>query len=206
MYHLTLVNTETTHPGARDLLKQNGFSISRSDISGTRNAVDITIEQMINRHAKSRGGIIGFSRNFAAYLRWCMTRHLRANYVAASYELAEMSSTDASSHKDNRQASKTASEQDFQKVVMSFDNFINPFNIDNKDALYCISSGSPLTEESEKQVLEADKIGQESHAKFVKERLVEKTCSFYTPLPKQKLKTFDDKKKRKKLTTTQKNA
>lgn len=46
-------------------------------------------------------------------------------------------------------------------------------------------------------------IGQQAYEKFVKERLVERTISFFTPLPKQKLKTFDEKTKRKKLTTTQ---
>ena len=35
--------------------------------SGT--AVDQTIEQTMNRHAKSEGGIIGFSRNLQAYDR-----------------------------------------------------------------------------------------------------------------------------------------
>ena len=60
-----------THPGAEDLLKNNGFSVNRSDLRSSRNAVDITIEQTINRHAKSHSGIVGFSRNRAAYYRWC---------------------------------------------------------------------------------------------------------------------------------------
>lgn len=76
VYHLTLVNIESTHPGVQDLLQQNGFSVSGSGIPGTRNAIDIAIEQTINRHAKSRGRIIGFSRNFAACHRWCLTRHI----------------------------------------------------------------------------------------------------------------------------------
>ena len=204
VYHLALVNIEATHPGARELLKQNGFSVSRSDIPGTRNAVDITIEQTINRHAKSRGGIIGFSRNFAAYYRWCLTRHLRASYVEATYELANMSTPESDVHRDNRQASKTVSEADVRNILMAFENFVNPFNVDNKDVLFCISSGSPLAKDAEKHVLEANTIGSQSHSKFVKERLVDKTVSFYNPLPKQKLKTFDEKKKRQKLTTTQK--
>jgi hypothetical protein len=43
-----------SHPGARELRKQNGFSVSRSDIPGTTNAMDITIKQTINRHAKNQ--------------------------------------------------------------------------------------------------------------------------------------------------------
>ena len=76
VYLMTLMNLSKTHPGCKEFLKQNGFSVSRSKVTCSRNAVDITIEQTINRHAKSQGGIIGFSRNYAAYYRWCVTRHL----------------------------------------------------------------------------------------------------------------------------------
>lgn len=66
---MTLVNLYNTHPGCKELLKQNGFSVSRSCVPCPRNAVNITIEQTINRHAKSQGDIMGFSRNYAAYYR-----------------------------------------------------------------------------------------------------------------------------------------
>ena len=48
-----MLNLEKTHPGAEDLLKNNGFSVNSSDVPSFRNAVDITIEKTINRHAKS---------------------------------------------------------------------------------------------------------------------------------------------------------
>ena len=52
--------------------------------SGT--AVDQTIEQQtIKRHAKSEGGIIGFSRNLQAYDRWLLTRHKRALYASTVF-------------------------------------------------------------------------------------------------------------------------
>ena len=83
-YLLNMLNLEKTHPGAEDLLKNNGFSVNRSDVPSSRNAVDITIEQTINRHAKSHSGIVGFSRNRAAYYRWCRTGHARASYLQAT--------------------------------------------------------------------------------------------------------------------------
>ena len=67
VYLMTLLNLSETHPGAECLLRKNGFSVSRSEVPVSCNAVDITIEQTMNRHAKSHGGIIGFSRNFPAY-------------------------------------------------------------------------------------------------------------------------------------------
>ena len=139
-----LVNIESTHPGAKELLMKNGFSVSRSDIPATRNVVDITIEETINRHAKSRGGIIGFSRHCAAYYRWCLTRHLRASYVEATYALANMSLSESDVYRDNRQSNKNASEADVRNVLTAFENFVNPFDVDNKSVLFCISSGSPV--------------------------------------------------------------
>ena len=74
LYYMQLRNLNSTHPGAEELMRNNGFSASRSNVPGCRNAIDLTIEQTINRYAKSRGGIIGFSRNAGAYFRWCMTQ------------------------------------------------------------------------------------------------------------------------------------
>ena len=89
-YLVTMLNLSDTHPGAEELLTSNGFCVSRSIVPLSRNPVDITIEQTINCHAKSHGGIVGFSRNCAAYYRWCITRHLRAKYVEATLNMADM--------------------------------------------------------------------------------------------------------------------
>ncbi|GFR95658.1 hypothetical protein ElyMa_000949900 [Elysia marginata] len=66
-YILLLLNLDISHPGGNELLQQKGFSVCRSTIPGSRNAVDLTIDQTINRQAKSKGGIVGFSQNVAAY-------------------------------------------------------------------------------------------------------------------------------------------
>ena len=67
--YLLLLNLPKSHPGCEKLLQQNGFSVSRSDVQSSRTAVDMTIEQTINRHAKSHGDIIGFHLQFSAYYR-----------------------------------------------------------------------------------------------------------------------------------------
>ena len=59
VYILTMLNLDKTHPGAETLLKGNGISVNRSSIPSSRNAIDITVEQTINKHAKSQGGNIG---------------------------------------------------------------------------------------------------------------------------------------------------
>jgi hypothetical protein len=80
-YYVQLCNLAETHPGENLLLENNGFSSSRSNVPGCRNAMDMTIEQTINKSTKMSGGIIGYSRKISAYYRWCVTRHKRAAYV-----------------------------------------------------------------------------------------------------------------------------
>ena len=69
VYLVSFLNLPVNHLGAETLLRSNGFR----DILGSRVPVNMTIEQTINRHAKSRGGIIEFSRNYAAYYQKCLT-------------------------------------------------------------------------------------------------------------------------------------
>ena len=112
VYLMTMLNLDSSRPGASQLLRNNGFSVSRSAIPRSRNAVDITIEQTINRHAESQGGVIGFSRNYSAYFRWCTTRHFRAKYVEATLEVTYMLSEEVSVRKELQKSQVHASEND----------------------------------------------------------------------------------------------
>ena len=130
IYCLILLNLDRIHPGLKDLLKRNGFSVNRSGVPTSRNAADITIKQTVNRHAKSHGGIIGFNRNYAAYYIWCMTRHSRAQYLQATMKTVDVNNTDSSSHKDIRKSEIQHSETDIRKVVDAISNFVNPFEFE----------------------------------------------------------------------------
>ncbi|GFO04035.1 hypothetical protein PoB_003054000 [Plakobranchus ocellatus] len=59
VYYIMLVNVPQQSQG---LLQANGFSVSRSDMPASHTAADMTIEQTINKHAKTSGGIVGFSK------------------------------------------------------------------------------------------------------------------------------------------------
>ena len=116
-YIVLLLNSDETHPGAKDILKNKGFSVSKSAVPGSRNAVDMTIEQTINRQAKSKGGIIGFSQNKAAYQKWCLTRHKRAGFVTLLMEDTGLDTKD-DSHKDNQPCQMKQSEKFVRKVML----------------------------------------------------------------------------------------
>ena len=86
LYYCQLKTLTDSNPEARGLLKTYGLSVARSCVPACRNAVDLTIEQTINRSAKTAGGIVGFSRKPSAYYKWCLTRHTRSTNLQATLE------------------------------------------------------------------------------------------------------------------------
>ena len=186
-----MLNLSETHPGALELLKSNGFSVSRFTVPLSRNPVDITIEQTINRHAKSHGGITGFSKNYSAYYRWCVTRHFRAKYVKGTLNMADMTTTETSVHKELKSSQIKSSEEGVTNVKDTVMGFTNPFTVENKKELYCLSSGLPASSEVSSDLLQAKEQGQSAMAQFIKERLIDKTVvKFHDPIKQMKYMTF----------------
>ena len=203
-YLVTMINLPDTHPGAEDLISKKGFSVSRSGVPVSRNPVDITIEQTINRHAKSHGGIIGFSRNSAAYYRWCVTRHSRAQYVEATLDMADMTASEASAHKELRVSQMQNSENNVKKITEAVLGFTNPFQVENKEELYCLSSGIPATQEVSNSLLQALELGKDAMVTFFEKRLVDKSLKFHEPIQRMKiLKTFASMQTSQKIKSTQ---
>ena len=105
-------------------------------------------------------------------------------------EIASMDSQEATSHKEVRGSQIVKSEQDTCSVLQAISNFTNPFTIEDKDALYCLSFGAPVPQDAESDILMADDIGKKAHREFVQKRLVEEKTTFHSPVKKQNLKTF----------------
>ncbi|GFN92490.1 hypothetical protein PoB_001899600 [Plakobranchus ocellatus] len=114
---------------SKDLLQANGFSVSRSDTPASRTVADMTIEQTINKHAKTSGGIVRFSRSYPAYYTWCVTRHNRAQHVSATYQMANIESKKCETNKESSLSKRKLSEKAVKKIIDTFSAFLNPFNI-----------------------------------------------------------------------------
>ena len=97
---------------------------------------------------------------------------------------------EATSHKEVRGSQIVKSEQDTCSVLQAISNLTNPFTIEDKDALYCLSFGARVPQDVESDILMADDIGKKAHREFVRKRLVEKKITFHSPVKKQNLKTF----------------
>jgi len=120
LYYVQLSQLIWEYPDAHKLLENKGISVSRSDAPAYRNAIDITIEQTINRSAKTSGGIIGFSRNVSAYYRWCVTRHQRAAFLEATRDRVGINRC---SPNTCRKSDLKHMEKDVQRVHQAFQNF-----------------------------------------------------------------------------------
>ena len=72
----------------------------------------------------------------------------------------------------------------------AINNFINPFTIEDKDTLYCPSSGAPVPSNVDNDILMSDEIGKKAHKQFVQDRLIDITVSFHALAKKQNLKSF----------------
>jgi hypothetical protein len=146
LYHVLLNHLVSSNPAACALLEKYGLSVARSQVNACRNVVDLTIEQTINRSAKTSGGIVGFSRNINAYSRWCLARHKRGTYVDATLEEVGMLSGVCDVHADTRPSQMKHSEKDVSQLMSAFNDFVTPLIVRERILTCCIAClpGKPL--------------------------------------------------------------
>ena len=191
---------------AANLLRDNGFTVARSSVPACRNATDITIEQTINRSAKTPGGIIGFSRQPAAYHRWCLTRHSRAQYVDAVMDRVSIATHTDSVHKSTRLSEIRKGMADVTKLQSAFGQFSSPLSYkDTGEGLYCLSSGLPASPDVAQDLLRYTEIGQSAADTFITSRLIDRSVEFHSSMHKQNLKTFSSMAVKKVSSVKQKN-
>ena len=86
VYLITLINLSDTHRRCKELLEQNGFSVSQPLILCLRNAFDITIRQTIKRYYILQQ----LELRFILQMEWCITHHIRAQYIETTLQCTEM--------------------------------------------------------------------------------------------------------------------
>ena len=93
-------------------------------------------------------------------------------------------SPESNSHKDLRASQILQSEEDTCRVMQAIKNFINPFQVENKDVLYCLSSGAPAPSDVEQDLLQAHQRGKEAYSVFIGQRLIERKKASMIPSKK----------------------
>lgn len=147
--------------------------------------------------------IIGFSRNFWAYTRWCVTRHERAKYVEVLMEKTDIQHSSDSAHRDLKSSQIKLSEESIRKVIEAFGQFFNPFEVETKEDLFCLSSGRPLPRTVDVRLLKINEIGQSDFSNFIQDRMITKEISFHDPIKRNNIKTFKVLQEKRTVSTTQ---
>ena len=198
-FSLFLVNIEETHPGATELLKLGAISVARSFIPANRCAVDKTIEETFMRHAKSQAGpggrgagISGLLNNYEAYRRWARTADERSRYVEVMLQMANMSDGGSGrKHRDTRPSQVKKGEKAAFATAEAIQNFMDPFQVEVDDKLYCISSGAAVPLNIESDIMNAELYGTAAKEAFISGRL-RKNEQFFEPIKRLNQKTFAD--------------
>ena len=75
-----------THRRCKEPLEKNGFSVSQPLVLCLRNAFDITIRQKIKRYYRLQQ----LELRFVLQMEWCITHHIRAQYIETTLQCTEM--------------------------------------------------------------------------------------------------------------------
>ena len=211
-FDVFLTNLEKSHPGGKELLQKGAISVARSLIPGNLCAVDKTMEEVFMRFAKSRGGaggagLTGILQNFGTLQRWIRTASERTKFYQATLDMLGMiQSEDNPKYVKHRELGKSEiikGEKAVQRTLSAIDGWLDPFNMTDKDKLFIISSGAPVSSEIKKDVLGANEAGKKAKEELTTKRLQTSKVDFYDKIRKLKLLTMEKTNKTTKLTTTQ---
>ena len=75
-----------THRRRKELFEQNGFSVSQPLVLCLTNAFDITIRQTIKRYYRLQQ----LELRLVLQIEWCITHHIRAQYIKTTLQSTEM--------------------------------------------------------------------------------------------------------------------
>ena len=106
-------------------------------------------------------------------------------------------------HRELEKSAIRKSEMAVQSVLTAVRNFTNPFTITDKDRLYALASGAPIPMDVEKDVLQAEVVGETAKNDFIERLQSGKPESFFDPIKRKKLKTMEAGNKKVNLTSSQ---
>ena len=78
-----------------------------------------------------------------------------------------MTCSEDTAHKDLRSSDIRRGEKDFQTLITAFHNLINPFEVEVKEDMVCISSGARAQAEVANEILNAEAVGKAAFKTFI---------------------------------------
>lgn len=202
LYHLNLINMESTHPGISAAFAGGALSVRRTHNSFSRSAVDLTLEQTINRDAASRqGGIASFTQDVNARKRWTVTRSFRGAVVSSLLDMAGLTVTEDSA-KELKPSRIEKDHSDIESIISEIESTLNPFTV-HDEALYCLTTGKAVSESVRDDLLRCRDTGSGWHQDFINE-CKENPERFQKAIKRRKVKNFAQDAVKLKISTKDK--
>ena len=156
-------------PKAYDILQAGAFSIRRTDKSYSRSAVDLTLEQTVNRDAASpMRGISAFRNNESAFRRWSITLTQRGMALSELKHLVGLQSGEQPANQLRPWRVKRDN-ADIETLTSAINSTCNPFDTGSPQELVNVASGKSAKEETKDYLLSTLKRGADLRSKFESE-------------------------------------
>ena len=137
---------------------------------------------------KIRGGLSGLPLQPAALARWFLIPPELSRLAAEAEARVGLQTHNSTHHHDLSEAVITLYKENTRKLKEVF-KANDPFVIEENELLNIITK-AVMPDTVKEAVLTRDEIGQERFDKFVKERIVERNLSVWSPMRKAKLETW----------------
>lgn len=186
---LFLQKLQGADPRLREVLEKGAFSVRRTKKNYSRSAVDLSLEQSVNRDsASATRGIVSFRNSESAMRRWSLTMTQRAMAVT---ELRTFAGLELGEHAASQCKSSRIKKDNRQMAILSdkIDDFCNPFMVDAPTYLVNLSTGRKVSKATEEYLLNSLDRGLECRRKFLEEW--EKNSErFLQPIRRTKVQNF----------------
>ena len=198
---LFLNKLETASPQSLSVLQAGAFSIRRTEKHYSRSAIDLTLEQTVNRDAASpMRGIVGFHHSQNAIRRWCITSTQRGMSVT---ELRNMTGLETVEQPTTqlRQNRVQKDSQHRDVLLKAVTEMCDPFaaSTSTSACLLNIATGKAASEKTQLYLLGTIAAGKERHIKF-REECASDQERFLKPIKRRKVENFayDNSRKQQK--------
>ena len=174
---------------AREILDAGAFSIRRTNKSFARCAIDLALEQTVNRDAASpMRGISAFRNSVNAFRRWSVTLTQRGMALS---ELRKLVGLQAGEEPANqmRKCRITRDNADKDALTNALNSTYNPFASDSPTELVNISSGKAAKDDTTTFRLDTLARGRRLRLQFEGECATD-TSRFRKPVARTKIKNF----------------
>ena len=171
-YLSEMSHLEKEHPDVLAYWRSGGFSVQIGPMNPFgRIPVDQTCEETVNRDTQIPGGTKGFSPKPGAVSQYYLIAEYRSIFMQQFKEMLHLGTPTTFQHTD-LQVSRIARDEEDVKSLMSMleGSWINPFKGEQQD-LVCLSTSKLVTPEIEKDLLQAEALGEKAYKTFSKERL-----------------------------------